>query len=311
LFGNRMATSTAIDTEVAEAGVTIGAGCATGGPVGCGVAAAVVLVKLGITELTQHTARLGNAIAENTAMDECIPAFDADIQLCSSAYKNGQASKATVNSAFLIIYNNCYAYLSSLVGKPGTAWNGTLALAQQGKVACDNDCTASCCIFWNDIYCSFYGCPQYSPGGGLFAALNGTSKDGNTPGVNTVGSATLNHSTGPVSGYSAYIPEIYPPPAKYGSFTRAAYVLDFTPPKPTASAKSAIQDSVAQLTANTTKLAASNATSEATATKLDSQVVIPPSGVASSGILGLTSSSVALVVGIVVLFVAVLLAMDA
>ena len=302
-----MAASTAIDTEVAEAGVTIGAGCATGGPVGCGVAAAVVAVKLGITELTQHTARLGNAIAENTAMDACIPAFDSDIQLCSSAYKNGQASKATVNAAFLIIYNNCYAYLSSLVGKPGTAWNGTLALAQQGKVACNDDCTASCCIFWNDIYCSFYGCPQYSPGGGLFAALNGNSKDGNTPGVNVVGSSTLNHSTGPVSGYSAYIPEIYPPPAKYGSYTRPAYVLDFTPPKPTASALAGIQDSVAQLTAKTTKLSASNATSQATASKLDAQVAIPSTG----GLLGFSSSATYLAVGVVILFVAVLLAMDA
>jgi hypothetical protein len=299
--------STAVETEVAEAGVTIGSGCATGGPVGCGVAAAVVAVKLGITELTQHTARLGNAIAENTAMDECIPAFDADIKLCSSAYKNGQASKATISAAFQIIYNNCYAYLSSLVGKPGTAWNGTLALAQQGKVACNDDCTASCCIFWNDIYCSFYGCPQYSPGGGLFAALNGTSKNGNAPGVNVVGSATLNHSTGPVSGYSAYIPEIYPPPAKYGSFTRAAYVLDFTPPKPTASALDGIHDTVAQLTANTTKLAASNAVSEATAVKLDSAVVIPPT--TTGGILGLSSTSTYLVVGVVVLLVAIMVAM--
>jgi hypothetical protein len=294
--------STAIETEVAEAGVTIGAGCATGGPVGCGVAAAVVAVKLGITELTQHTARLGNATAENTAMDACIPAFDSDITLCSSAWRNGQASKATVQAALQIIYNNCYAYLSSLVGKPGTAWNGSTTLAAQGKVPCDNSCTASCCIFWNDIYCSFYGCPQFSPGGGLFAALNGTSQDGNTAGQ------VLNHSSGPVSGYSAYIPEIYPPPAKYGNFTRAAYVLDFTPPKPGASALSGIQDTVAQLTANTTKLADSNAKSEATAQALDSKVAIPASG----GILGLSSTNTLyLGLGIVLLLVALFLAVDA
>jgi hypothetical protein len=293
-----MATST-LTPELEQAGVSIGAGCATGGPVGCGVAAAVTAVKLGITELTQHTARLGNATAENTAADECVPAFDADMQAIASAWRNGQASLSTCTTAMQIVINNCYAYLSSLVGKPGTAWSGSVALAQQGKVPCNTKCTVSCCIFYNDLYCAVYGCSQFGGYGkeGALAAINGKSSNGQQ----TTG--------GPVSGYYAYVPEIYPPDdSKYGNFTRAAYVLDFTPPKPGASALSGIQDTVAQLTASTTKLASSNATSAATASKLDTATIAQAAS--SNGLLS-GSNTLVIVVAAVFLLLAIFLAVEA
>lgn len=229
-----------------------------------------VVVQLGLKELTQHTARLGAAKAENTAADECVPAYDADMQAIASAYRNGQCTYAVATQALEAVNINCYAYLSALVGKPGTAWNGSTLLASQGKVPCSKDCTVSCCFYFNDLYCGIYGCAQYSAGKsgtGAIQALAGTSSAGQSP----------TSPYGPVSGHTAFIPKVYPPTdSAYGTFERDAYTLDFSPPSiATASANANIHDTVAQLTKATTALVATSPKAVATATAIDTKAGLP------------------------------------
>jgi hypothetical protein len=205
-------STTSTVTAAESTAVSVASDAATGNIAGAAAAAVSGI----ITQITQHSARLQGATAENTAADEVVPAFDADLQATNAAYLAGEITLAQAQTALNTILQNCYNSLYALVGKPGTAWSGSASAASAGNVPCTKACTVSCCIYWNDLYCAINGCKQFANG--------------------TVGAqqALLGQGTGSGGPYESYVPEVYPPDdSAYGTFTRASYTLLWTPPAST------------------------------------------------------------------------------
>jgi len=217
-------TTVSTVSDVTQIGAATAQGAAAGGPIGAGVAGAVAAIKVGISELTQHTARLKNATAENTAMDAVIAPFDADIAAIVTAHNNGSASAATCIQACLIVDQNIFQYLYSLAqtGKPGVAWSGptTTSIGTANRPVysadCNKQCTASCCVYLNDLRPSIFG----------RAGLGNAYQPYQTNGV-IIGLIELIQKG---NGTLKAIPVAPPSNPKYGTYTRAAYTLQIKAP---------------------------------------------------------------------------------
>jgi hypothetical protein len=179
-----------------------------------------------ITQLTQHSARLADAKAENVAMQPAVEAFDADLQAIAAAYVQGQITAAQAAQAIATLDANLYANLHSLVGKPGTAWNVPQQTMDQDLGAtCNTACTVSCCVYNNDLHSPLVAAYQY------LLYYNGMGLNVNN--VNSNARPYLNSNWGGqlyADGFVLGVPEIYPPddPA-YGDFSRPKYSVNFVP----------------------------------------------------------------------------------
>lgn len=230
-------------SSLASAGIAIGAGAASGaavgGPVGAAVGAATAAVKVGISDLTQHTARLKDAKGENQALDALIPAFDADIAAIAQAFSSGAASAQLCITALFTVDGNIFTNLWSLSQQKlaGIAWGGptTSSLGSGNNPSyhadCNSSCTAGCCVYLNDLRPAIFG----------RSGLTTTSyPQQQTNGV-ILGLIEIIQSGG---GVLKVIP-ISPPPNKaYGSFARAAYTINVTPPP----VQSSILSTVSEMT---------------------------------------------------------------
>jgi hypothetical protein len=235
------AQATAIDTAVAGIGASSGTaptgftlqqeaqnGSITGLEVGSGISAAtgiaqtlnesvaaagaIPVVGAAVSAvasilLAQHTARLKGATNENQALDQAIPAFDADLAEIAAAYNAGTATRAQTISGFQQVDAQVYAYLKAQVGAPGTAWDGT------GK--CTKSCTAGCCVYYNDLHSAIAG-PDLKVQGGI--VMDGAT--GLVPALQS-----------PAAGGRCWVPEVYPPSdTAYGNYSRAGYYITLTAP---------------------------------------------------------------------------------
>jgi hypothetical protein len=195
----------------------IGTNLATGNVVGAGVAAVSGL----LTQLTQHSERLSDAKAENTAIPAAVEAFDADMAAINQAFNSGKATPAQVMAAMVAMQANIYNYLHGLVGKPGTAWsvpsglsvsvpNGSQPIGGPG-ITCNKSCTASCCLFWDDLS---------PPIVVVWQAMQGI-----TPGIDYQRTS---------NGFVLTVPEVYPPDdSAYGTYSRPLYTLTWEAPTTT------------------------------------------------------------------------------
>src|SRR5271154_3695718 len=161
------------------------------------------------SELAAHTARLKDATNENEAMDQVVPAFDADLAAIQQAFATGTSSDDCI-AALQAVDSNIFAYLHALVGKPGTAWGGpTTAEIGPGinptySADCNKNCTASCCVYLNDLRPAIFGRNVNKPG--MIEAISDGGGIVNVPGVEA------------------------PPNSAYGNYSRAAYSLKITAP---------------------------------------------------------------------------------
>lgn len=200
-----------------------GKGFLVGGPVGA-VAAGVMSL---IASFAQHTQRLRDAKNENAALDQLIPAFDADIQVVAQAFNQGASPQDCIN-ALIAIDTNAYNYLRAQLGKPntpglpGVAWGGPSSqsigynINPSYPATCNMNCTAGCCVYLNDLrpaifgrqVGSAYGPYQNAPGivGGMIEAIQ---KGGGTVHV---------------------IPVASPPNKNYGNYQRASYDITLKAP---------------------------------------------------------------------------------
>jgi hypothetical protein len=188
-------------------GSSISGGASALGP---GVGIATSILKVGLTELSEHTARVTGATNENEAADQIIPAYDADLKAIQTAWNLGQLSLAQAEQALAAVDANVYKYLRAQVGKPGTAWN------VNAFGVCNKSCTVGCCLYNNDLHPGIYGAAAFWGGTvGIIPVLRG---------VVATGGATPRY---------AYIPEVYPPSdTSYGNYSRPAYWLYFNPNPP-------------------------------------------------------------------------------
>ena len=260
-----MAAATSAITSIGSGAL---AGSA-GGPIGAGVGAGVAAIKVGIAELTQHSARLAGAKAENTAIPPAVAAFDADMQAISTAYNAGEINAQTAIQALTALDNNLYQNLSALVGKPGTAWGAPHRSMTDGAGAtCNKSCTAACCLYSNNIHPPIVVAIQ---------ALNG-------------GTPTIFYQKAG-NGFILTVNEVYPPDdSAYGTFTRPSYTLEF--------AQTATSSVQANILATVSGLTGTNLTGSAAG-----------ASAATSGLSSIASSPtiLLLVIGVVFLFGAVLL----
>jgi hypothetical protein len=205
-----------------------------------GTGVVTALLKVGLTDLTQHTARLKNATAENAALDAVIPAFDADLKAIATAFSAGTADVATCLAACSVVDQNIFAYLFALAQKkppmPGVSWNGptTAALGLGNRpsytITCNKLCTASCCVYLNDLRPAIYG------RGGLSTSYAPWQS---APGV-VMGLIELIQKGGGV----LKVITVAPPPNKaYGNYSRVGYNLMLTPPP----VQAALASTVAEL----------------------------------------------------------------
>jgi hypothetical protein len=218
---------TALQQE-ASSGAQTAAGVAGSLATGNIAGAATAAVSGLLNQLTQHSQRLGDAKAENTAIQPAAQAFDADLQTIGAAYTSGEISVSGAAAALAALDANLYSYLHGLVGKPGTAWNIPQQTMDQDQGAtCNNACTVACCVYNNDFHSPLVAAYQY--------LLYYNGQGGNVTQVNPNARPWLNSSYGGnlvAGGFILGVPEIYPPddPA-YGSFKRPAYSVTFVPQK--------------------------------------------------------------------------------
>jgi hypothetical protein len=210
------AGETALQQE-SQAGITTATSVATSLATGNVAGAASAAISGLLTQLTQHSQRLSDAKSENAAIPAAVQAFDADMASIAAAYSSGKASAVQVMQAVLALDNNVYNYLHGLVGKPGTAWPATQPAPTSSApppgvgITCNTKCTASCCLFYNDLnpaIVTVFNSLQGQPGGPWYTAE--------------------------ANGFILKVPEVYPPDdSAYGTFSRPSYTLVFTAPSST------------------------------------------------------------------------------
>lgn len=181
-------------------------------------------IKIGISDLVQHTARLQDATNENKALDLLIPAFDADLKTIAAAFNAG-ADKQTCIQACLLVDTNASAYLQQQVGKTGTAWTGGPKDAAIGQsinpsypAPCNKTCTAGCCVYLNDLRPAIFGRNVTTTGGygpfqtapGIVGGLIGAMQNG--------------------KGVVHVVPVAPPSNKSYGDYSRATYDLTVQAP---------------------------------------------------------------------------------
>jgi len=213
--GSSAAGETALQQEssgLESTGVSVAASVATGNLPGAAVAAVSGIVS----QLTQHSQRLADAKAENTAIPPAVQAFDADLAAIAQAYASGKATPAAVVAAVAELDSNLYGNLRGLVGKPGTAWApGPLPMTNGTGQPCNTSCTAACCLYYNDLHPPLVVLFQ------IFSAIAGGQSFAQIQEPGTYYEAVT-------GGFILKVPEVYPPddPA-YGTFSRPAYQLSF------------------------------------------------------------------------------------
>jgi hypothetical protein len=230
-------------------------------------AAAAVVVKVTVAELAQHTKRLSDATNENAALDQVIPAYDADLAAVAGAYNTG-ADPETCIAALEDVDNNIFSYLHSLVGSAGTAWGGpSTGIIGTGNLpsysaTCNKSCTAACCVYLNNLRPGIYG----------RSGLGGAYSQWQTSGV-IVGMIQVIQQ----GGGTVKVITVDPPTNKaYGDYSRAGYNLVLKkPPAATSIASQVLTVSgvhigntatvpPAEPTVNATSGGGSGSTSEAT-----------------------------------------------
>jgi hypothetical protein len=173
---------------------TIASGAAAGSVVpgaGTAIGLGVSVLKVGISELAQHTARVQDATNENEAAENIIPAYDADLQEINAAWNSGSITKAEAIQALEKVDSQVYAYLKAQVGKTGTAWSGpapqfTLAqlmVLKTGTVACGKSCTVGCCLYYNDLHTGILYCISCLNGWLAFYTPAPTNNNCNIPAI--------------------------------------------------------------------------------------------------------------------------------
>jgi hypothetical protein len=217
-------SGTSAGTQELQTGITAAAtagGDLATGNIGGAVAAGVSGL---ITSLTQHSARLAAAKAENSAIPPAVQAFDADLKAIAGAYSAGQLTPAQAASALAALDQNIYGNLHGLVGKPGTAWNvPAQTMTSDVGATCNTSCTVSCCVYNNDLHSPLVAAYEFL----LYYAGQGLNVDQ----VNANARPWLNSNYGGNllgNGFILGVPAIEPPddPA-YGNFSRPAYSVQF------------------------------------------------------------------------------------
>jgi hypothetical protein len=185
-----------------------------------------VLSKIGVSQLTQHTARMQDAASENQALDNLIPSFDADLKAIADAYNQGVDPNVCLDALYAVD-TNAYNYLRKQVGKAGTAWGGpsttTLGTAVNPSYSatCNKGCTAGCCVYLNNLRPAIFG---RSGLGGAYAPFQ------TSPGV-AAGLVGVIKAGGGV----VHVIDIAAPPRQaYGNYTRTGYTLTLKKPPATA-----------------------------------------------------------------------------
>lgn len=127
--------------------------------------------------LAQHSLRLHDAQAENSAVPQAVTALQQDFSEIAQALSDGQVTPQDAMQQLMHIESSIQGFLQSLVGKPGTAWAGApsgcpgsdVPKTENGVHNCDKTCTAGCCIFYNylepAIDCFMKRLQRTGPGG--------------------------------------------------------------------------------------------------------------------------------------------------
>jgi hypothetical protein len=169
--------------------------------------------------LSGHIAREKAAVSENQAVNSLIPAFDTDLKSVFAAMNAGDLTPSEGISAVTTIWNNYWTAikpvqqgsnktitpLSTLeTGNVAGVNGGSFGImcnsqAAPGGIPCDKTCTAGCCV-GNDVL---------------------------TPSIQQAIACFQSPSGG-----SIHVCEVYGN-STYGTTTRAAYNLTYTPPNPT------------------------------------------------------------------------------
>jgi len=144
-----------------EASALVAAGTVSSSVAGAATAGIGLLVGFGLMEWAAHTARVKGATAENTGIDQIIPAFDADLKEINAAYKAKQISASTAISYLSATRDNYWKYMAQFAGKPGVATRACPGGQVGGPVGhggcmsgqpiCDKGCTAGCCVGCSSI----------------------------------------------------------------------------------------------------------------------------------------------------------------
>ena len=220
ILGINNDTGAAAATNSLEAS---GEGFLVGGPAGA-VAAGIASLA---ASFAQHTQRLRDATNENAALDQLIPAFDADIQQVVDAFNQGASATDCINGLYAID-SYAYTYLRNQVGKPGTAWGGPsdaslgTDINPSYKVTCDTKCTAGCCVYLNALRPAIFGRSGVGTSYAPFQTSSGI-----------VGGLIEAIQKG---GGTIHVVTVFPPPNKaYGNFGRVGYDLTVKAPSPVSS----------------------------------------------------------------------------
>ncbi len=163
------ASGAGIITSVA--GSAPGAAAAVGTPIAVGATTGIASTALGVAIpiagaalglligglLSAHFAREKGAQNENAALNQIVPAVQADIQSIVSAYNSGQVTASEAITALQQVQANYWQAVAPYEGGPGQAGNQSLCTSSPATgnppagpyiygAPCNKSCTASCCV---------------------------------------------------------------------------------------------------------------------------------------------------------------------
>jgi hypothetical protein len=150
---------------------------ATASPATAAISLASNLVGAAFSAIAQHSLRLRDAKAENSAVPQAVDALQQDFDEIAGALSSGEATPREAIAHLIQMESSIEGFLKSLVGKPGTAWAGSpsgcpgsdVPKTENGSHPCDKGCTAGCCIFFNylepAVDCFIKRLQRTAPGG--------------------------------------------------------------------------------------------------------------------------------------------------
>jgi hypothetical protein len=152
--------------QTAQTGEGFGAGLgAAAGPIGAAIGIIGSVVG-GL--LAAHTARVAGATAENSGINNIVPAFDADLREINAAYRAGQISSTMAVTYLSQVHDQYWQYMGQFAGKPGVGMRpcpsgqvgGPMGKGgcTSGQPLCDKGCTAGCCVGCSAINGSIANC---------------------------------------------------------------------------------------------------------------------------------------------------------
>jgi len=152
--GGRRFLGATVEQAITTGGASVGAGAATAALVGTSVVTGLATAGIGagigiiLALFAAHQARVAGAKSENAAVGIAVPNAQSELQQIASLYNSGQL---TQQQALTYVAQVAQNFQAAVAPYQTGAGQHAIACSASGSTPCNKSCTASCCVYCNNI----------------------------------------------------------------------------------------------------------------------------------------------------------------